>query len=80
MLVCFGCAWPISIYKTLRAKSSRGKSAWFLLVILIGYLAGIMFEVLGNLNSVIYLYVLNALMVLADLILSLHYRERAAPS
>jgi len=75
MLICFGCAWPLSIYKTWKTKTSRGKSPWFLLVILIGYISGILFEVTGELNKVIYLYLLNTAMVFADLLLSLKYRH-----
>ena len=75
MLICFGCAWPLSIYKTWKTKSTRGKSLIFLTVILIGYISGILFEVLGELNNVIYLYILNTTMVLGDLVLSIYYRR-----
>ena len=75
MLVCFGCAWPLSIYKTWKTKTSRGKSLFFLTVILIGYISGILFEIFGDLNFVIYLYLINILMVIADLVLSIKYRN-----
>jgi hypothetical protein len=75
MLVCFGCAWPLSIYKTWKTKTSRGKSLFFLTVILIGYIAGILFEFYGDLNFVIYLYLINILMVATDLGLSIKYRN-----
>jgi hypothetical protein len=75
MLVCFGCAWPLSIYKTWKTKTSRGKSLFFLTVILIGYISGILFEIYGDLNFVIYLYLINILMVVADLVLSIKYRN-----
>lgn len=41
MLVCFGAAWPLSILKSWRARTARGKSLGFLTVILLGYTAGI---------------------------------------
>ena len=41
MLVCFGAAWPISIYKSWTSHSSKGKSVVFLAVIVVGYAAGI---------------------------------------
>lgn len=41
MLVCFGAAWPLSILKSWRARTARGKSLGFLSVILLGYSAGI---------------------------------------
>jgi hypothetical protein len=75
MLVCFGCAWPLSIYKTWKAKSSEGKSLSFITVILLGYVSGILFEVFGDLNDVIYLYILNTLLVFTDLMLSVKYRH-----
>ncbi|MEA1927020.1 MAG: hypothetical protein U9N73_02345 [Candidatus Auribacterota bacterium] len=75
MLVCFGCAWPISIYKTWKTKTSRGKSLIFLSVILIGYISGMLFELFGDLNFVIYLYIINMLMVITDLVLSIKYRN-----
>lgn len=41
MLVCFGAAWPLSILKSWRARTAKGKSFAFLCVILAGYVAGI---------------------------------------
>ena len=41
MLICFGAAWPISIYKSWTSHSSKGKSLLFLAVIVIGYASGI---------------------------------------
>lgn len=41
MLICFGAAWPLSILKSWRARTARGKSLGFLTVILLGYTAGI---------------------------------------
>ena len=35
MLICFGLAWPLNIIKSLRTKSTQGKSVLFLIVILI---------------------------------------------
>jgi hypothetical protein len=75
MLVCFGCAWPFSIYKTWKIKSSKGKSMLFLAVILAGYIFGILFELFGDLNDVIYLYILNASIVAADTFLTYRYRK-----
>ncbi len=41
MLILFGLSWPISIAKTLRSKSVKGKSILFELFIWIGYVMGI---------------------------------------
>lgn len=69
MLLCFGAAWPSSIYKSYTSKTSKGKSIVFLVIVLIGYFAGILHKVFYNPDPVIYLYIINALMVLADIFL-----------
>lgn len=74
MLVCFGAAWPFSIYKTYKAKSTQGKSAFFLVIILIGYAAGILNKIFYNFDNVIYLYALNMIMVALDLVLYLRFK------
>jgi len=71
MLICFGAAWPFSIYKSYISKSTQGKSGSFLVVILIGYAAGILNKVYYNFDNVVYLYALNMIMVALDLVLYL---------
>ncbi len=75
MLICFGAAWPFSIYRMLKTKKSQGKSVPFLIVLLVGYLSGILFQYFGERNMIICLYVLNALMVTIDFSLTLKYRR-----
>lgn len=41
MLICFGASWPFSIVKSFRIKMVKGKSPFFLALILAGYVAGI---------------------------------------
>jgi hypothetical protein len=69
MLVCFGLAWPVSIYKSFTSRTNKGKSFIFLLVVLIGYIFGILNKVFGHMDWVIWLYCLNFLMVSADAVL-----------
>lgn len=69
MLLCFGAAWPSSIYKSYTSRTSRGKSITFLIIVLIGYTAGILHKIFYNFDMVIYLYIINMLMVLADIFL-----------
>ncbi len=69
MLICFGAAWPFSIYKSYTSKSVAGKSPYFLGIIIFGYISGILNKILYNYDWVIYLYFLNLVMVSADLIL-----------
>ena len=69
MLICFGAAWPLSIYKSYTSKSTAGKSVFFLIIIMIGYIAGILNKLLYNYDFVIYLYLLNLCMVFIDTML-----------
>lgn len=70
MVVSFGISWPMSILKSMKAKTAKGKSLFFLVMILFGYACGITSKLLkGNLNYVIFFYILNFIMVGFDLIL-----------
>jgi len=73
MLLCFGLAWPFSIYKMVKSKKAGGKSIPFLLIILAGYISGIFFKYFAGLNAVIYLYLFNTCMVSLDLALTIKY-------
>jgi hypothetical protein len=75
MLICFGCAWPFSIYRTWKTKASTGKSLFFLFVILMGYVSGVLFKVYGVFDEVIYLYILNTTLVTVDIVLTIKYRN-----
>ena len=74
MLLCFGAAWPFSIYRSYVSRSTGGKSVLFLFVILTGYISGIIHKILYSLDPVIYLYGANAVMVAIDI--GLYYRNR----
>lgn len=68
MLVCFGISWPVSVCKSLRTKSTSGKSVIFMLAVIIGYLAGIASKIVGGqINYVLFMYCLNLVMVCVDL-------------
>lgn len=69
MLVCFGVAWPVSIYKSLTSKTTKGKSVIFLIIIFFGYISGIIHKILYDLNIVIIFYIINCLMVAIDIII-----------
>ena len=74
MLVCFGFAWPVNIYKSLKSRSTGGKSPYFLMIIIAGYLFGIVHKLLYSRDIVLVLYFVNAIMVSVDLLL--YYRNR----
>jgi hypothetical protein len=74
MLVCFGAAWPVSIYKSLKTRAVAGKSLFFLIIVLVGYAAGILHKLIFHYDLVIFLYALNAVMVSLDIVLYLRNR------
>lgn len=76
MLLCFGASWPFSVYKTWKSKTARGKSLIFLSLVFLGYLCGITHKLLYSRDLVILFYVLNAALVLADLVLCTVYSKR----
>lgn len=76
MLVCFGVSWPISIAKTLKTKVVTGKSVLFLVIIVLGYVCGIIHKIIYSPDFVIYLYAANLVLVTVDLLLCLHYSKK----
>lgn len=78
MLLCFGAAWPVSIYKSYTSRTTAGKSVIFLIIVLIGYIAGILHKVFNSLDFVIWLYVMNAVMVSIDILLYVRNRMLSA--
>ena len=73
MLLCFGLAWPFNISRSIRSKTAKGKSVFFLYMLEVGYLAGILHKIFFYYDFVIWLYVLNFFMVFADILL--YYRN-----
>ncbi len=71
MILCFGCSWPMNVIKSYRARTAKGKSVLFLVLILVGYVFGIAGKLIsGNFKwYVLFFYILNFCMVFADLLL-----------
>lgn len=69
MLVCFGAAWPISIIKSIKSKSTSGKSLFFLFIVQFGYIMGTLHKIFYSYDLVIFLYILNFVMVTVDIFL-----------
>lgn len=70
MLLCFGISWPISVYKSIKSKSTKGKSVVFLLAIIIGYLFGIAGKFIShNITYVLAFYFVNLVVVSLDLVI-----------
>ena len=70
MLACFGLSWPISVYKSIKSKSTQGKSIIFIIAIIIGYISGIIGKIINNqLTYVLVIYCFNLIVVSIDLTL-----------
>lgn len=74
MLVCFGFAWPFSVYKSYKSRSNGGKSFVFLGVVVAGYIAGIINKLVHPFDGVIIFYIINLILVSADC--ALYWRNR----
>ena len=77
MILSFGASWPLNVLKSWRARSTKGKSLAFLLLIFFGYIAGIASKFTSESYMaqfaekwyVLFFYFLNLVMVGCDLLL-----------
>lgn len=75
MIICFGISWPLSIIRSYRSKSTKGKSLLFMCFILFGYFCGIASKILTHTyNLAFYFYFPNVIMVSTDI--GLYFRNR----
>lgn len=76
MMLSFGSAWPFSIAKSYRSRTAKGKSPVFLIILMVGYVFGILAKVTAdNVNYVVFFYALNLLLVCTDFLLYLRNRR-----
>ena len=76
MLICFGLSWPFNITKSIRSRTAKGKSVYFEMMIIIGYLCGLGGKFIsGNITYVVAFYILDILLVSTDLILTFRNRK-----
>ena len=83
MVISFGASWPFNVMKSYRARTAKGKSPIFLILILFGYIAGITSKLVnesymvefGQKWYVLFFYVLNFTMVFIDFCLYLRNRK-----
>lgn len=82
MILCFGLSWPISIRKSLVSRTAKGKSLFFEVFLLVGYIFGIVRKFIlfgegGDLSFLFYLgwffYVLNFVEISIDV--ALYFRN-----
>ena len=77
MIICFGLSWPLSILRSLRTKSTKGKSPFFMCFIAVGYLCGIAAKLISHTyNLAFWFYFPNTIMGSVDIFLYFHYRHR----
>ena len=76
MILSFGISWPMSIIRSWRSRSTKGKSLFFSLFIFVGYLCGTASKIIKkDFNLAFYFYILNTLMVGFDI--CLWFRNRS---
>ena len=83
MIVSFGASWPMNVMKSYKARTAKGKSLAFLLLILFGYVAGIASKLINEAYMaqfaekwyVLFFYCLNFVMVSADLVMYIRNRR-----
>lgn len=76
MLVCFGFSWPMNVIKSYKARSAKGMSLGFILLIITGYVAGIAAKFVNHqLNYVLAVYFLNLAIVMVNL--GVYFRNKA---
>jgi hypothetical protein len=69
MLICFGASWPFSIIRSAKARSAKGKSIVFLVLLELAYISGIMHKLFVSFDYVIAFYIVNMIMVSIDIVL-----------
>lgn len=70
MLVCFGFSWPLNVIKAYKAKTAKGTSLPFILLIITGYIAGITAKIIsGQINYVMIAYILNLAIVSLNVVI-----------
>lgn len=74
MLVIFGCSWPVNISKSLKSRTTLGKSLAYEYLVVLGYLFGLTAKILiycstGRLQYSFYFYIIDIVLVVTDIII-----------
>ena len=78
MIICFGLSWPVSIRKSYKSRTAKGKSLFFEVFIWIGYVFGIVRKIIqmnqgGDYGWLFYMafvfYILNITEITIDMLL-----------
>ncbi len=77
MLLCFGLSWPVNLVKSIKARTAKNTSLFFIILILTGYIAGITSKLISKtINYVFCLYVINLVVVSANLVVYFLNKKR----
>jgi hypothetical protein len=77
MLVCFGISWPIALIKSIKVGSAKSTSVQFIILILLGYFAGISAKIVDhNYSYVFFFYILNIISVSGNLVVYFINRQK----
>ena len=69
MLVCFGLSWPINVIKAYKARTAKATSLPFIILILVGYIAGITAKIVSDqINYVFVVYLINLAIVMLNIL------------
>lgn len=69
MLVCFGFSWPLNVRKAYKARTTKGTSLAFIILIITGYIAGITAKYLNHqINYVLAVYFINLAIVSCNVV------------
>lgn len=80
MIICFGLSWPLSIYRSYKSRTAKGKSLMFEVFLWLGYIFGIVRKFIQffgdsgvNIDFLFYLgwffYFLNIIEISIDIML-----------
>jgi hypothetical protein len=83
MILSFGASRPFNVVRSFKARTAKGKSPTFMLLIIFGYIAGIASKFLNEAYMaafsekwyVLFFYFLNLIMVAIDFCLYLRNRR-----
>jgi len=75
MIISFGISWPLSIIRSYRSRSTKGKSLFFMCFIVFGYLCGLASKfITQTFNLAFWFYFPNIILVSTDI--CLYFRNR----
>lgn len=80
MILCFGISWPLSVYRSYKSRSTKGKSLMFVCFIALGYVCGIISKIVGHvvldkpLGLAFWFYFPNITLVCTDI--CLYFRNK----